>query len=158
EFPEFWSVNATNIVTSKYFRGAVGTPRRENSLRQLIDRGVASYVRAGVANGYFTSGEDAGIFDHELTWMLLHPGFSFNSPVWFNVGTTSPQQVSACATYDTLINTPAGLIRIGELVERDAVGTKVFDAHGLTKILATKANGVREVIRLHTKAGHRLDL
>src|SRR3712207_2406530 len=96
EFPDFWSVNATNIVTSKYFRGAVGTPQREHSLRQLIDRVVKTYVEAGVKHGYFVTDEDAEIFAHELTWMLLHQVFSFHSPVWFNVGTASPQQVSAC--------------------------------------------------------------
>ncbi|MFT7837253.1 vitamin B12-dependent ribonucleotide reductase [Saccharothrix sp. BKS2] len=96
EFPDFWSVNATNIVTSKYFRGAVGTPQREHSLRQLIDRVVHAYVKAGVEHGYFGADGDALVFEHELTWMLLHQVFSFNSPVWFNVGTTSPQQVSAC--------------------------------------------------------------
>ncbi|MDT7651111.1 MAG: ribonucleoside-diphosphate reductase alpha chain, partial [Pseudonocardiales bacterium] len=158
EFPDFWSVNATNIVTSKYFRGAPGGPERESSLRQLIDRVVGVYHRAGVDNGYFASAEDAEVFAQELTWMLLHQVFSFNSPVWFNVGTSSPQQVSACLPYDALVSTSAGLVPIGELVERDAVGTKVFDAHGLTSIVATKANGVREVIRLHTEAGHRLDV
>jgi ribonucleoside-diphosphate reductase alpha chain len=96
EFPEFWSVNATNIVTSKYFRGAAGSPQRESSLRQLIDRVVGVYHRAGLENGYFATENDAEIFAHELTWMLLHQVFSFNSPVWFNVGTSSPQQVSAC--------------------------------------------------------------
>ena len=60
--------------------------------------------------------------------------------------------------YDSRVSTPAGLVPIGELVDHDAVGAKVFDAHGLTKIVATKANGVREVIRLHTKAGHQLDV
>jgi ribonucleoside-diphosphate reductase alpha chain len=96
EFPDFWSVNAANIVTTKYFRGAVGTPQREVSLRQLIDRVVSTYRRAGESNGYFATPEDAEIFDHELTHMLVHQIFSFNSPVWFNVGTASPQQVSAC--------------------------------------------------------------
>jgi ribonucleoside-diphosphate reductase alpha chain len=96
EFPSFWSVNATNIVTTKYFRGAVGTPQRETSLRQLIDRVVRTYRKAGERNGYFASDADAEVFDHELTRMLLHQVFSFNSPVWFNVGTPSPQQVSAC--------------------------------------------------------------
>ncbi|TVT28358.1 vitamin B12-dependent ribonucleotide reductase [Amycolatopsis rhizosphaerae] len=96
EFPDFWSVNATNIVTSKYFRGAVGSPQREHSLKQLIDRVVKTYVKAGTENGYFAGAADAEIFEHELTWMLLHQVFSFNSPVWFNVGTTSKQQVSAC--------------------------------------------------------------
>jgi ribonucleoside-diphosphate reductase alpha chain len=96
EFPDFWSVNAANIVTTKYFRGAVNTDQREVSLRQLIDRVVQTYRRAGEENGYFTTAEDAEIFDHELTYMLVHQVFSFNSPVWFNVGTKSPQQVSAC--------------------------------------------------------------
>jgi ribonucleoside-diphosphate reductase alpha chain len=96
EFPASWSVNAVNIVTSKYFRGAPGSAQRESSLRQLIDRVVRTYVGSGVENGYFATGEDAAIFEHELTWMLLHQVFSFNSPVWFNVGTASPQQVSAC--------------------------------------------------------------
>ncbi|NYT96544.1 vitamin B12-dependent ribonucleotide reductase [Salinispora sp. H7-4] len=96
EFPQEWSVNAANIVTTKYFRGAVGTPEREWSLRQLIDRVVATYRTAGEEYGYFATPADAEIFAHELTWMLLHQVFSFNSPVWFNVGTSSPQQVSAC--------------------------------------------------------------
>ncbi|WP_028848163.1 vitamin B12-dependent ribonucleotide reductase [Thermocrispum agreste] len=96
EFPSFWSVNATNIVTSKYFRGVVGSPTRERSLKQLIDRVVKTYTKAGVEHGYFHSEADAEIFEHELTWMLLHQVFSFNSPVWFNVGTSSKQQVSAC--------------------------------------------------------------
>jgi ribonucleoside-diphosphate reductase alpha chain len=158
EFPDSWSINATNIVTSKYFRGAVGSPKRESSLRQLIDRVVGVYHRAGVEHGYFATDEDAEVFAQELTWMLLHQVFSFNSPVWFNVGTSSPQQVSACLPYGSLVSTPAGLVPIGELVDNDAVGTKIFDAHGLTRILATKANGVREVLRLHTKAGHQLDV
>jgi ribonucleoside-diphosphate reductase alpha chain len=110
EFPDFWSVNAANIVTTKYFRGAVGTDAREWSLRQLIDRVVSKYRTAGDQHGYFRSGEDADVFAHELTWMLLHQVFSFNSPVWFNVGTTSPQQVSACFilavddTMDSILN------------------------------------------------------
>lgn len=96
EFPDFWSLNASTIVTTKYFRGAVGTPDREQSLRQLLDRVVLTYVKAGKDFGYFSSDSDAEIFEHELTYMLLHQVFSFNSPVWFNVGTSSPQQVSAC--------------------------------------------------------------
>jgi ribonucleoside-diphosphate reductase alpha chain len=96
EFPDSWSVNAVNIVTSKYFRGAVGSPKREKSLKQLIDRVVLTYRKAGEDNGYFASPADAEIFEHELTYALLHQVFSFNSPVWFNVGTAQPQQVSAC--------------------------------------------------------------
>ena len=110
EFPDFWSVNASTIVTTKYFRGAVGTESREWSLKQLIDRVVLTYTKAGRDNGYFGSEEDAEVFEHELTYMLLHQVFSFNSPVWFNVGTTAPQQVSACFilsvddTMDSILN------------------------------------------------------
>ncbi|MEU3169130.1 vitamin B12-dependent ribonucleotide reductase [Streptosporangium sp. NPDC006930] len=96
EFPRSWSVNAANIVTTKYFRGAVGTPQREWSLKQLIDRVVGVYTRTAVEHGYFATDEDAEIFDHELKHALVNQVFSFNSPVWFNVGTASPQQVSAC--------------------------------------------------------------
>jgi ribonucleoside-diphosphate reductase alpha chain len=96
EFPEFWSVNAGNIVTTKYFRGAVGTQQREWSLKQLVDRVTSVYTKTGRENGYFATDEDAEIFDHELKYALIHQVFSFNSPVWFNVGTASPQQVSAC--------------------------------------------------------------
>jgi ribonucleoside-diphosphate reductase alpha chain len=96
EFPDSWSVNAVNIVTSKYFRGAVGTPQREWSLKQLVDRVVGVYTETGRKYGYFAGDEDAEIFEHELTHALVHQVFSFNSPVWFNVGTASPQQVSAC--------------------------------------------------------------
>ncbi len=110
EFPDFWSMNATTIVTSKYFRGAVGTPEREWSLRQLIDRVVLTYTKAGKEHGYFATDGDAEVFEHELTAMLLHQVFSFNSPVWFNVGTSSKQQVSACFilsvddTMDSILN------------------------------------------------------
>jgi ribonucleoside-diphosphate reductase alpha chain len=110
EFPDFWSVNASTIVTTKYFRGALGSDVREQSLRQLIDRVVLTYVKAGREHGYFASDGDAEVFEHELTWALLHQVFSFNSPVWFNVGTSSPQQVSACFilsvddTMDSILN------------------------------------------------------
>ncbi|MEO9323219.1 vitamin B12-dependent ribonucleotide reductase [Nocardioides sp. C4-1] len=96
EYPDFWSLNASTIVTTKYFRGAVGTDAREWSLRQLIDRIVVTYTKAGLEHGYFATVADSEVFEHELTWLLLHQYFSFNSPVWFNVGTQSPQQVSAC--------------------------------------------------------------
>ena len=96
EYPDSWCVNASTIVTTKYFRGAVGTDVREWSLRQLIDRVVKTYTKAGLDHGYFATPADAEIFEHELTWLLVNQYFSFNSPVWFNVGTASPQQVSAC--------------------------------------------------------------
>ena len=96
EFPDFWSVNAANIVTTKYFRGAVGSPQREWSLKQLVDRVVSKYEQTGREQGYFAADEDAVIFGHELRYALVRQIFSFNSPVWLNVGTTSKQQVSAC--------------------------------------------------------------
>lgn len=96
EFPAEWSLNASTIVATKYFRGAVGTPERESSLKELLDRVVSTYAAAGRKAGYFATEDDAVIFEQELTYMLLHQIFSFNSPVWFNVGTSAPQQVSAC--------------------------------------------------------------
>src|SRR6202046_237183 len=129
EFPDFWAVNAANIVTTKYFRGALGTPQREWSLKQLVDRVVGRYGAAGREHGYFATEQDAEIFEHELKHALIHQVFSFNSPVWFNVGTTSPQQVSACQPYGALVSTPAGPVPIGSLVESDAVGMKIYDAH-----------------------------
>ncbi|MFZ8872016.1 MAG: vitamin B12-dependent ribonucleotide reductase [Candidatus Nanopelagicaceae bacterium] len=110
EFPDFWSVNASTIVTTKYFRGAVGHDNREWSLKQVIDRVVLTYTKAGKEFGYFATPQDAEVFEHELTYMLLHQNFSFNSPVWFNVGTAAPQQVSACFilsvddTMDSILN------------------------------------------------------
>ena len=96
EFPDSWSLNASTIVTTKYFRGALGATNREWSLKHLVDRVVMTYTKAGKDNGYFATDADAEVFEHELTWMLVHQVFSFNSPVWFNVGTPAPQQVSAC--------------------------------------------------------------
>ena len=96
EFADFWSVNASTIVTTKYFRGALGYDNREWSLKQVIDRVVLTYTKAGKEHGYFATDKDAEIFEHELTFMLLHQYFAYNSPVWFNVGTNAPQQVSAC--------------------------------------------------------------
>ena len=110
EYPDFWSVNASTIVTTKYFRGAVGADNREWSLKQVIDRVVLTYTKAGKENGYFATEQDAEIFEHELTHMLMNQIFSYNSPVWFNVGTAAPQQVSACFilsvddTMDSILN------------------------------------------------------
>nr|WP_238439206.1 vitamin B12-dependent ribonucleotide reductase [Frankia nepalensis] len=105
EFPDFWSSHASDIVTSRYFRGDPGDPGdpgdrgaagRERSLRDLVDRVVGAYTAAGRSAGYFAAEQDTLAFEHELTWMLLRQVFSFNSPVWFNVGTSAPQQVASC--------------------------------------------------------------
>ena len=80
EFPDFWSVNASTIVTTKYFRGALGTELREWSLKQLIDRVVLTYTKAGSDHGYFATAADAEIFEHELTWVLLHQVLQLQLP------------------------------------------------------------------------------
>ncbi|MGB3023376.1 MAG: vitamin B12-dependent ribonucleotide reductase [Candidatus Saccharimonadales bacterium] len=97
EFPEFWSQNAINIVAQKYFYGTPGTPSREKSLRQLIDRVANTITKYGYENGYFTSEEEADTFNAELKYILATQRAAFNSPVWFNIGTPDRrQQASAC--------------------------------------------------------------
>jgi ribonucleoside-diphosphate reductase alpha chain len=96
EFPRSWSQLATNVVASKYFRGPLGTPERETSLRQLIGRVVDTVATWGEDDGYFATPEDTAAFRDELTHLLLHQKLSFNSPVWFNCGVEARPQVSAC--------------------------------------------------------------
>jgi len=96
EVPEFWSQLATNVVVSKYFRGHVGTPERETSVRQLIDRVVNSITAWAETQHYFATDEDLATFNAELTHLLVHQKMSFNSPVWFNVGIEKKPQCSAC--------------------------------------------------------------
>ena len=97
EFPSDWSPTAINIVAQKYFRGTLGAPEREQSLRQVIDRVAGTTTRWATDDGYFTSPEEAMVFEAELSWLLLHQRVAFNSPVWFNIGVKGvPQQASAC--------------------------------------------------------------
>jgi len=97
EFPRSWSQNATNIVAQKYFRGTLGTPQRESSVRQLVARVVDTITGWGRKNAYFASERDAQVFADELTHLLVNQMAAFNSPVWFNVGVAdTPQQCSAC--------------------------------------------------------------
>lgn len=97
EFPEFWSQNAINIVAQKYFYGTPGTPQREKSLRQLIDRVANTITKHGYDNGYFASEAEADTFNAELKYILATQRAAFNSPVWFNIGTPDRrQQASAC--------------------------------------------------------------
>src|SRR6185437_12382534 len=86
EFPRSWSQNATNIVSQKYFRGQLGSPAREHSVKQMIGRVAGTIASWGAERGYFASDADAEAFEHELTHILLHQMAAFNSPVWFNVG------------------------------------------------------------------------
>ncbi|HLH14611.1 MAG TPA: vitamin B12-dependent ribonucleotide reductase [Solirubrobacteraceae bacterium] len=96
EFPKSWSQNATNIVAQKYFRGQLGSPEREHSVKEMISRVAGTITGWGRAGGYFASEEDARAFNHELTHVLLHQMAAFNSPVWFNVGFEEHPQCSAC--------------------------------------------------------------
>ena len=95
EFPKFWSQLATNVVAQKYFRGALGTPEREYSLRQLIERVTKTIADEGEKRGYFDH-NSAVVFERELAHLILHQKMAFNSPVWFNVGVEAKPQCSAC--------------------------------------------------------------
>ncbi|MCW2971578.1 MAG: ribonucleoside-diphosphate reductase, adenosylcobalamin-dependent [Solirubrobacterales bacterium] len=96
EFPKSWSQNATNIVAQKYFRGQIGSPEREHSVKEMIGRVSGTITGWGRAGGYFAGEDDARAFNHELTHILLHQMAAFNSPVWFNVGFEESPQCSAC--------------------------------------------------------------
>ncbi|MBK5222544.1 MAG: ribonucleoside-diphosphate reductase [Acidimicrobiia bacterium] len=111
EFPTTWSINATNIVTQKYFRGTPGTPERESSLKQVIDRVVDTITTWGVEGGYFVNDAEAEAFRAELKHLVATQKAAFNSPVWFNIGVPGvPQQASACFilsvddTMDSILN------------------------------------------------------
>src|SRR5450759_2787994 len=86
EIPKSWSMTATNVVVSKYFHGLIGTPERETSVRQLVDRVAKATSVWGRKGGYFASEEDGEIFYNELSYLLVNQYMAFNSPVWFNVG------------------------------------------------------------------------
>jgi len=97
EVPASWSVNATNILAQKYFRGTLGTDEREWSLRQVADRVTDTLTAWGIKDGYFVDEEEALIFNQELKYLIIHQKAAFNSPVWFNIGVQGvPQQGSAC--------------------------------------------------------------
>jgi ribonucleoside-diphosphate reductase alpha chain len=121
EFPKSWSQNATNIVAQKYFRGQLGSPARERSVKQMIGRVSSTIADWGRARGYFATPEDGDAFEAELTHILLHQLAAFNSPVWFNVGFEEQPQCSACFilsvedTMDSILdwNTKEGNIFLG---------------------------------------------
>ncbi len=96
EFPKSWSQNATNIVAQKYFRGQLGHPARERSVKQMIGRVAGTIAGWGRERGYFATVQDGDTFEAELTHILLHQMAAFNSPVWFNVGFEESPQCSAC--------------------------------------------------------------
>src|SRR5437764_14106532 len=96
EFPKFWSQTATNIVAQKYFRGRMGSPDRERSVKQMIGRVVSTVGDWGRQGGYFASDEEAQTFEDELKFILVNQFAAFNSPVWFNVGFEEKPACSAC--------------------------------------------------------------
>jgi len=111
EVPQSWSLNATNILSQKYFRGTPGTSEREWSLRQVADRVVDTITAWGIKDGYFVDDEEADAFQAELKHLIVHQMAAFNSPVWFNIGVAGvPQQGSACFilavedTMDSILN------------------------------------------------------
>jgi ribonucleoside-diphosphate reductase alpha chain len=153
EFPRSWSQNATNIVAQKYFRGQLGSEQRERSVKQMIGRVAGTISTWGREGGYFASDEDADAFEAELTSILLNQKAAFNSPVWFNVGFEERPQCSACQPHHALVSTPEGMVPIGELVEGDQIGREVYDANGVTRIVAVKANGRKPVMRVRLRNG-----
>ncbi|MCY3850194.1 MAG: vitamin B12-dependent ribonucleotide reductase [Acidimicrobiaceae bacterium] len=97
EVPVSWSQNATNILAQKYFRGTLGEPERESSLRQVVSRVVDTITAWGARDGYFIDAQEADSFRAELIHLLVDQKAAFNSPVWFNIGVEGvPQQASAC--------------------------------------------------------------
>jgi ribonucleoside-diphosphate reductase alpha chain len=97
EVPSTWSLNATNILAQKYFRGTLGTPARETSLKQVADRVADTITAWGTKDGYFADDEEAAAFNAELKYLIITQRAAFNSPVWFNIGVKGvPQQASAC--------------------------------------------------------------
>ena len=153
EFPKFWSQTATNIVAQKYFRGRMASPERERSVKQMIGRVVDTIGGWGREGGYFATDEEADTFEAELKAILVKQYASFNSPVWFNVGFEAKPQCSACQPWHALISTPEGMVPIGQLFEEDQVGREVYDASGVTRIVAVKANGLKEVFRVALRNG-----
>jgi ribonucleoside-diphosphate reductase alpha chain len=153
EVPSFWSQTATNIAASKYFRGKLGTPERETSVKQMINRVVTTIVEHGKKEGYFANLEEASIFQDELTYILLNQIAAFNSPVWFNFGVEKKPQGSACQPYYAMISTPNGLIPIGEIVTNKMIGLPVYDKDGITIVTNVKENGVKKVYRIHLSNG-----
>jgi adenosylcobalamin-dependent ribonucleoside-diphosphate reductase len=153
EFPKFWSQTATNIVAQKYFRGRMSSPERERSVKQMIGRIVTTIGRWGREGGYFATEDEAQTFEDELKAILVNQLAAFNSPVWFNVGFEEKPQCSACQPFHALVSTPDGMVPIGELVESDHVGREVYDAHGVTRVVAVKHNGRKPVFRVTLRNG-----
>ncbi len=153
EFPVSWSVNASNIAGSKYFRGRIGTPERETSVRQMVGRVAGTIRQWGERSGHFAEAKDAEVFEAELIHILLNQKAAFNSPVWFNVGVEEKPQCAACQPYRALVSTPGGFYPIGAIVDQNLVGLPVYDSNGITRVVAVKQNGTKPVYRVVLRNG-----
>ena len=125
EIPAPWSLTAMNVVVSKYFRGHVGSPERETSVRQLISRVAHTIARWGLEDGYFATTADAEAFRDDVAWLCLHQHLAFNSPVWFNVGVEDKPQCSACFinSVDDTMESILGLARTEGMLFKWGSGT-----------------------------------
>jgi ribonucleoside-diphosphate reductase alpha chain len=119
EFPTSWSQTATNVVVQKYFRGTLGTPQRERSVKQMLSRVADTIYGWGKADGYFKTGDDALAFRDELIHLLLHQKMAFISPVWFKVGVEYHPQFSACLIFSVDVS-------IGSMLELDKTECMLF--------------------------------
>lgn len=157
ESPVSWSERAVRIVAQKYFRGRLGTPERESSVRQIVQRVVDTIWDFVIVQEYFETPEDAKRFRNDLAVLLLTQKGSFNSPVWFNLGVKDAlPQVSACFPYETRINTDRGLIPIGEVCHAINHGQTLwaYDLHGNpTQIIAARLTGIRRTSRIFLADG-----
>jgi ribonucleoside-diphosphate reductase alpha chain len=131
EFPKFWSQTATNIVSQKYFRGRMGSPERESSVKQMIGRVVDTVGGWGRVGGYFASDDEADTFEAELKAILVNQYASFNSPVWFNVGFEEKPQCSACfiLSVDDSMESILDWIRREGIIFRGGSGSGVNLSH-----------------------------
>src|SRR5204863_7414784 len=140
EVPAFWSMTATNVVASKYFRGKLGTPARETSVRQMVDRVVDTITRWGVEKGYFAGGEDASIFADELKYLMVHQHASFNSPVWFNIGVDGVRRHAAACF---ILSVEDEMRRIVDRFSNEGVMFKGGSGSGVTASKMRRQTGHR---------------
>src|SRR6266516_7197092 len=136
EFPKFWSQTATNIVAQKYFRGRLGSPERESTVKQMIGRVVDTIGAWGRQGGYFASDDEAQTFEDELKALLVNQYVAFNSPVWFNVGFEEKPQCSACVilSIDDSLESILDWIRREGVIFRGGSGSGV----NLSKLRSSK--------------------
>ena len=147
EFPKSWSALATNVVSSKYFRGQLGTDQRERSVKQMIDRVADTIADWGIKDAYFATDEDADAFRNELKDILLKQRAAFNSPVWFNVGIDAHPQCSACFinSVDDTMESILGLAKTEGMLFKfgSGTGSNLSTIRSSKETLARRRRGLR---------------